>query len=69
LIWTPAKISAEVAAGVRIHFTEAESYELTVDVMRNAGNKIAVALEADAPRVESGTERFVIDETGQTVAS
>jgi alkylhydroperoxidase family enzyme len=69
LIWSPAKISAEVAAGVRIHFTEAESYELTVDVMRNAGNKIAVALKADAPLVESGTERFVIDETGQTVAS
>jgi alkylhydroperoxidase family enzyme len=69
LIWTPANISPQVAAGVRIHFTEAESYELTADVMRNAGNKIAVALKADAPRVESGTELFVVDETGQTVAS
>ncbi len=69
LIWTPATISAEVAAGVRIHFTEAECYELTADVMRNAGNKIMVAFGADAPKVQDGTERFVIDETGQTVAS
>ena len=69
LIWTPAHIAREVAAGVRIHFTEAESYELTADVMRNAGNKIAVSLKADAPRVQSGTERFLIDENGQTVDS
>ncbi len=69
LIWTPANITSEVAAGVRIHFTEAESYELTADVMRNAGNKIAVSLGADAPRVESGTEQFVIAENGHTVDS
>ena len=68
LIWTPAAIAPEVAAGVRSYFTEAESYELTVDVMRNAGNKIAVALGADAPNVASGTERFHIDENGQAVA-
>ncbi len=49
LIWTPAVIEPEVAAGVRTHFTEAESFELTFDVMRNASNKIAVAMAADAP--------------------
>ena len=54
LIWSPAAIKSVVAAGVRAHFTEAESYELTVDVMRNASNKIAVSLAADAPRVEHG---------------
>lgn len=68
LIWTPADITAEVAGGVRTHFTEAESYELTVDVMRNAGNKIAVALAADAPNVKDGTESFHIDENGQAIA-
>ena len=57
-----------MAAGVRTYFTEAESYELTVDVMRNAGNKIAVAFAADAPNVASGVERFHIDENGQAVA-
>jgi alkylhydroperoxidase family enzyme len=69
LIWTPANVTPDVAAGVRAHFTEAESFELTMDVMRNASNKIAVSLAADAPRVESGTERYLIDEDGQTVYS
>jgi alkylhydroperoxidase family enzyme len=67
LIWTPSNISPEVSADVRRHFADVECYELTVDVMRNAGNKIAVALAADAPNVESGTESFRVDEDGQTV--
>lgn len=49
LIWTPAAIESDVAAGVREHFSEAEAFELTVDVMHNAANKIAVSLAADAP--------------------
>ena len=69
LIWTPAAIEPEVAAGVHTHFTEAEAFELTVDVMRNAANKIIVALAADAPKVRQGTERFLIDDDGQTVFS
>jgi alkylhydroperoxidase family enzyme len=69
LVWTPATIAPEVAAGVRRYFTEAESFELTVDVMRNAANKIMVALGADAAKVEHGTERFLVDEDGQTVFS
>ncbi len=44
-------------------------FELTLDVMRNASNKIAVSLAADAPRVEHGTERYLIDADGQTVYS
>jgi alkylhydroperoxidase family enzyme len=67
LIWTPAAIAPEVASDVRTHFSEPEAYELTLDVMRNASNKIAVSLAADAPRVEHGTERYLIDENGQTV--
>ena len=67
LIWTPSRIGAEVAAGVREHFTEDEAFELTLDVMRNACNKIAVAMGADAPRVSEGTEEYRIDEQGQTV--
>ena len=60
LIWTPAAIEPEVAAGVRTHFTEAEAFELTVDVMRNAANKIAVSLAADAPG-----ERHLSTKTGR----
>lgn len=67
LIWTPAHIEAGVAAGMRRHFTDEQAVELTLDVMRNAGNKIAVALGADAPRVQDGTERYLLDADGQTV--
>ena len=69
MIWSPATIKPDVAAGVRAHFTEAEAFELTADVMRNAANKIMVSLGADAPRVQQGTERFLVDEDGQTVYS
>ena len=67
LIWTPARIEDGVAAGVRAHFSDAEAVELTFDVMRNASNKIAVALGGDAPRVEQGTEQYLLDVDGQTV--
>ncbi|MEO3761073.1 carboxymuconolactone decarboxylase family protein [Mycobacterium sp. B14F4] len=67
LIWTPSRISADVAAGMRNNFSEKQAWELTLDVMRNACNKIAVSLGADAPRVADGTERYLIDADGQTV--
>jgi alkylhydroperoxidase family enzyme len=69
LIWTPAHLVADVAAEVRSRFSEAEAVELTFDVMRNASNKVAVSLGADAPRVEQGTERYLLDADGQTVFS
>lgn len=67
LIWTPSQIDSKVAAAVRDHFTEDEAFELTLDVMRNAANKIAVSLAADVPRVSEGTERYLIDADGQTI--
>ncbi|WP_068176336.1 carboxymuconolactone decarboxylase family protein [Mycobacterium sp. UM_CSW] len=67
LIWTPAHLVADVAAEVRSGFSEAEAVELTFDVMRNASNKVAVSLGADTPRVEQGTERYLLDADGQTV--
>jgi alkylhydroperoxidase family enzyme len=69
LIWTPAHLVADVAAEVRSRFSEAEAVELTFDIMRNASNKVAVSLGADAPRVEQGTERYLLDADGQTVFS
>lgn len=66
LIWTPANITPDVAAGVGRHFSDDEAAELTLDVMRNASNKIAVALAADAPRVREGTERYLILADGST---
>ncbi|MGV0646464.1 carboxymuconolactone decarboxylase family protein [Mycolicibacterium sp. XJ2546] len=67
LIWSPSQISEEVARGVHKHFSDEQAFELTLDVMRNAANKIAVSLGADAPRAAEGTEQYLIDADGQTV--
>ena len=67
LIWSPAHIDRGIAQAVRAHFSDAESVELTFDVMRNASNKVAVALGGDAPRVENGTEQYLLDADGHTV--
>lgn len=69
LIWTPAHLVADDVAEVRSRFSEAEAVELTFDIMRNASNKVAVSLGADTPRVENGTERYLLDADGQTVFS
>jgi alkylhydroperoxidase family enzyme len=69
LIWTPAHLVADDVAEVRSGFSEVEAVELTLDVMRNASNKVAVSLGADAPRVEHGTERYLLGVDGQTVFS
>jgi alkylhydroperoxidase family enzyme len=69
LIWTPAHLDADVVAEVRARFSEVEAVELTLDVMRNASNKIAVSLGGDAPRVAEGTETYLLDVDGQTVFS
>ena len=69
LIWSPSRIEPAVAADVLQHFSPAQARELTLDVMRNASNKIAVALRADAPRVEQGTSLYTIDADGQPVYS
>jgi alkylhydroperoxidase family enzyme len=66
LIWSPADIVPDVSAEMLAHFSEDEAVEVTFDVMRNASNKIAVAMAADAPRVENGTERYRILADGQT---
>jgi alkylhydroperoxidase family enzyme len=69
LIWSPSRIDAEEAAGVRTHFSEEAALELTLDVMRNACNKIMVSLGADAPQVSEGTELFLVEADGQTVVA
>jgi alkylhydroperoxidase family enzyme len=69
LVWSPAHIAPEIAGGVRKYFTAEQSRELTLDVLRNASNKIAVAMRADAPRVEQGTSLYTINADGQPVYS
>ncbi|OSC38168.1 carboxymuconolactone decarboxylase family protein [Mycobacterium decipiens] len=69
LIWTPAHLAVDDAAEVRSRFSDAEAVELTFDIMRNASNKIAVSLAADAPTVTRGTQRYRLGLDGQTVFS
>jgi alkylhydroperoxidase family enzyme len=69
LIWTPAHLIADDVEEVRSRFSEVEAVELTFDIMRNASNKVAVSLGGDAPRVEHGTEKYLLDADGQVVYS
>ena len=46
------------------HLAPAQAVELVLDVMRNAGNKVAVALAADAPNVTDGVEIYDINPDG-----
>ncbi|WP_166905322.1 carboxymuconolactone decarboxylase family protein [Mycobacterium sp. DL440] len=66
LIWTPTQVSGEE---LRQHFSQDEAVELTLDVMRNACNKVAVALGADAARIDEGTEQYRLGADGQPIYS
>jgi alkylhydroperoxidase family enzyme len=67
IIWHPARIDPDLARAVRTELTASERTELVLDVMRNAANKIAVALQADAPHVTAGVEIYDIDDRGEAV--
>jgi AhpD family alkylhydroperoxidase len=64
LIWTPSAIPESVADAVRAHLTQDQAVEVVLDVVRNAANKIAVALRADAPQVTEGVQLFTTDGDG-----
>ncbi len=64
IIWTPTAIPDDVVARVREHLTDEQAIEVVLDVIRNATNKIAVALRADEPEVTEGVQLFVTDADG-----
>lgn len=64
MVWTPTAVPADVVGSARAHLTEAQTVEVVLDVMRNAANKIAVALGADAATVTEGVELFTTDADG-----
>ena len=64
IIWTPSAVPDEVIARVTEQLTDAQAVEVVLDVIRNATNKIAVALGADAPEVTEGVQLFVTDPDG-----
>ncbi|GAB5897313.1 MULTISPECIES: carboxymuconolactone decarboxylase family protein [Mycolicibacterium] len=66
LIWSPSQVSGD---DLLQHFSRDEAIELTLDVMRNACNKVAVSLGVDGARVSEGTEQYRIGDDGQPIYS
>jgi alkylhydroperoxidase family enzyme len=64
LITRPGDVDGVLVAQVHEWFTPLQVVELVMDVMRNSGQKIAVALAADDPHVTEGIERFEITASG-----
>jgi len=64
IIWTPDALPPDVVEDVRARLTPAQTVEVVLDVVRNAANKIAVALGADAPEVTEGVQLFRTDADG-----
>jgi hypothetical protein len=60
-VWQPMKWPAGLGQQVVDALGAAAATELTLDIVRNAANKIAVAFGADAPLVETGIEYYEID--------
>ncbi len=67
VLWTPGRIDPSVVADVAHRTTPAQQVELVLDVARNALNKVAVALGADAAHVEEGTEVYDVEPDGSLV--
>ena len=62
--WTPAKLDDRLRAEVQHDFDAAQQVEIVLDTARNAANKVAVALGADAPHVTSGYEVYDVAADG-----
>ena len=65
IIWQPAGYPAGLVDQVRAHFSPAEALEIVLDVVRNAANKVAVALQADQAVVTAGVEYFTVSAEGE----
>ena len=66
MIWTPAGTGPAARKLMEVT-TVSQRVELVSDVTRNALNKIAVALAADAAHVEDGIEIYDVDPDGELV--
>jgi alkylhydroperoxidase family enzyme len=67
MIWTPGRLDPQVIEGIRQDFSPAGAVALVLWVTRNASNKIAVALAADAAHVSEGVEIYDLDARGEPV--
>lgn len=67
VVWEWRAVPEATLAAVRTELAEAEVVEVVLDVVRNAANKIAVALGADAPEITEGVQWFRTDHDGQVL--
>jgi len=67
MLWTPGRLDPATVAELAHEATPAQQVEIVLDVTRNALNKIAVALGADAPHVENGVEVYDVEPDGSLV--
>jgi AhpD family alkylhydroperoxidase len=67
MLWTPGRIGPDVVAALQSEADAAAQVELVLDVTRNALNKVAVALGADAAHVEDGIEIYDVAPDGSLV--
>jgi AhpD family alkylhydroperoxidase len=67
VITQPSGIGPELVAQVRASFSPAEVVELVTDILRNSGQKMAVALDADQANVTRGVEYYDTLPDGDTV--
>ncbi len=69
LVLTPYDVPGSTVEAVQAHLTPEQAVEVVLDVMRNAANKIAVALGADAATVTEGVELFTTDTDGNLLVA
>ncbi len=65
MIGVPGRVGGARAEALLRHFEPEACVEIVLDVMRNATNKVAVALAADAPNVDSGYEVYDVGPDGE----
>jgi alkylhydroperoxidase family enzyme len=65
LVLTPSDVPDATVRAARAGLSEEQIVEVVLDVMRNAANKIAVSLGADAATVTEGVELFTTDVDGR----
>jgi hypothetical protein len=65
-VWQPIQWPPGLGGQVVDALGPAAATELTLDIVRNSANKIAVAFDADDPQVDTGVEYYDIDvQTGE----
>ncbi|MEE3331617.1 MAG: hypothetical protein VX246_12170 [Myxococcota bacterium] len=67
MIASPATLQGEPVTQLATCFEPAARIELVLDIVRNATNKVAVALGGDAPRVETGYEVYDVRPDGEII--